>query len=134
LEQAEDPAQAEVTEREGHGLSWSLVANTASSGQRSRFWCPTAPQLDPTTSRHLGNFPQALTHLALVNAVLHVVTTEQVPPRGFEPACTDCQWSARVVGRRGRALAGELMKEDPNVSGQRCSDSTVTFPTRGGSN
>jgi gamma-glutamyl-gamma-aminobutyraldehyde dehydrogenase len=41
-EQAEDPAQAEVTECEGHGRSWSLVANTASSGQRSRFWCPTA--------------------------------------------------------------------------------------------
>ncbi len=40
-EQAEDPAQAEVTEGEGHGRSWSLVANTASSGQRSRFWCPT---------------------------------------------------------------------------------------------
>jgi hypothetical protein len=30
-----------VTEREGHGRSWSLVANTASSEQRSRFWCPT---------------------------------------------------------------------------------------------
>jgi hypothetical protein len=41
-EQAEVPAQAEVTECEGHGRSWSLVANTASSGQRSRFWCPTA--------------------------------------------------------------------------------------------
>jgi hypothetical protein len=40
-EQAKDPAQAEVTEGEGHGRSWSLVANTASSGQRSRFWCPT---------------------------------------------------------------------------------------------
>jgi hypothetical protein len=43
-EQAEDPAQAEVTEGEGHGRSWSLVANTASSGQRSRFWCPPAPK------------------------------------------------------------------------------------------
>jgi hypothetical protein len=31
-----------VTECDGHGRSWSLVANTASSGQRSRFWCPTA--------------------------------------------------------------------------------------------
>ena len=40
-EQAEDPAQAEVTEGEGHGRSWSLVANTASSGQRSVNWCPT---------------------------------------------------------------------------------------------
>src|ERR1039457_171826 len=41
-EQAEDAAQAEVTEGECHGRSWSLVASTASSGQRSRFWCPTA--------------------------------------------------------------------------------------------
>ncbi len=41
-EPAGDPAQAEVTEGEGHGRSWSLVANNASSGQRSRFWCPTA--------------------------------------------------------------------------------------------
>ena len=39
-EQAEDPTQAEVTEGECHGRSWSLAANTASSGQRSRFWLP----------------------------------------------------------------------------------------------
>ena len=44
--QAEDPAQAEVTEGECHGRSWSLVANTVSSGQRSRFWYPTAPLFD----------------------------------------------------------------------------------------
>jgi hypothetical protein len=31
-EQAEDPPHAEVTEGGGHGRSWSLVANTASSG------------------------------------------------------------------------------------------------------
>ena len=50
-EQAEDPAQAEVTEGEGHGRSWSLVANTASSGQRSRFWCPTPPCGDEAVPR-----------------------------------------------------------------------------------
>ncbi len=33
-------------------------------------------ELDPTTSRHLGNFPQALTHLALITAVLGVIKAE----------------------------------------------------------
>ena len=37
-----------------------------------------AEELDPATGRHLGNFPQALTHLALVNAVLHVIEAEGV--------------------------------------------------------
>ena len=33
-------------------------------------------ELDPATTRHLGNFPQALTHLSLINAVLHVIEAE----------------------------------------------------------
>jgi GH15 family glucan-1,4-alpha-glucosidase len=36
-----------------------------------------AEQIDPVTSRHLGNFPQAFTHLALINAVMHVVRAER---------------------------------------------------------
>jgi GH15 family glucan-1,4-alpha-glucosidase len=36
-----------------------------------------AEELDPMTGRHLGNFPQAFTHLALVNAVLHVIAAEE---------------------------------------------------------
>ncbi|MBO0731418.1 MAG: glycoside hydrolase family 15 protein [Acidimicrobiaceae bacterium] len=36
-----------------------------------------AEELDPRTGRHLGNFPQAFTHLALVNAVMHVIRAEQ---------------------------------------------------------
>jgi GH15 family glucan-1,4-alpha-glucosidase len=38
-----------------------------------------AEELDPDSGRHLGNFPQAFTHLALINAVLHVVRAEQNP-------------------------------------------------------
>ncbi|MDQ4131994.1 MAG: glycoside hydrolase family 15 protein [Actinomycetota bacterium] len=36
-----------------------------------------AEELDPRSGRHLGNFPQAFTHLALINAVIHVIRTEQ---------------------------------------------------------
>ena len=35
-----------------------------------------AEELDPHSGQHLGNFPQAFTHLALINAVLHVVRLE----------------------------------------------------------
>jgi GH15 family glucan-1,4-alpha-glucosidase len=35
-----------------------------------------AEEIDPRSGRHLGNFPQAFTHLALVNAVMHVIRAE----------------------------------------------------------
>jgi GH15 family glucan-1,4-alpha-glucosidase len=44
-----------------------------------------AEELDPLAGRQLGNFPQALTHLALINAVLHVIATE---------ADNDIDWNA----------------------------------------
>jgi GH15 family glucan-1,4-alpha-glucosidase len=37
-----------------------------------------AEELDPHSGRHLGNFPQAFTHLALINAVIHVIRSEQI--------------------------------------------------------
>ncbi len=37
-----------------------------------------AEEIDPRSGRHLGNFPQAFTHLALINAVLHVIAAERV--------------------------------------------------------
>jgi alpha,alpha-trehalase len=35
-----------------------------------------AEELEAHSSRHLGNFPQAFTHLALINAVMHVIADE----------------------------------------------------------
>jgi GH15 family glucan-1,4-alpha-glucosidase len=36
-----------------------------------------AEELEARTGRHLGNYPQAFTHLALINAVMHVISQEE---------------------------------------------------------
>jgi alpha,alpha-trehalase len=36
-----------------------------------------AEELEASSGRHLGNYPQAFTHLALINAVTHVIDTQQ---------------------------------------------------------
>ena len=35
-----------------------------------------AEEIDPHTGRHWGNFPQAFTHLAQINALMHVIRAD----------------------------------------------------------
>jgi GH15 family glucan-1,4-alpha-glucosidase len=50
-----------------------------------------AEEIDPYSGRHLGNFPQAFSHLALINAVIHLIREDErhsaaaVPPSGLDP-------------------------------------------------
>ncbi len=44
-----------------------------------------AEELDAPSGRHLGNFPQAFTHLALINAVMHVIRGDEGPEAGSFP-------------------------------------------------
>ena len=45
-----------------------------------------AEEIDTTTGQHLGNFPQAFTHLALIEAVSHLIAAEQSDSPSAEAA------------------------------------------------
>jgi GH15 family glucan-1,4-alpha-glucosidase len=40
-----------------------------------------AEEIDPRSGRHWGNFPQAFSHLALINAVVHVIRADEALSR-----------------------------------------------------
>jgi alpha,alpha-trehalase len=44
-----------------------------------------AEEIDTRSGRHLGNFPQAFTHLALINAVMHVIRADERIAAGMQP-------------------------------------------------
>ena len=72
-------ALCEIGELErGRDLCERLLAHQSSLGLY-------AEEIDPRTGRHLGNFPQAFTHLALINAVMHVIRAEEHKERILSP-------------------------------------------------
>jgi GH15 family glucan-1,4-alpha-glucosidase len=46
-----------------------------------------AEEIDPLSGRHLGNFPQAFTHLAMINAITHIIRAQDATDTNtFVPA------------------------------------------------
>jgi GH15 family glucan-1,4-alpha-glucosidase len=69
-------AFAEIGERErARALCERLLAHASPLGLY-------AENLDPYSGRHLGNFPNAFTHLAQINAVLHIIRLDQMEQTG----------------------------------------------------
>jgi GH15 family glucan-1,4-alpha-glucosidase len=65
-------AFAEIGEHDrARALCERLLAHASSLGLY-------AEHLDPYSGRHLGNFPNAFTHLAQINAVLHIIRIDQL--------------------------------------------------------
>jgi GH15 family glucan-1,4-alpha-glucosidase len=60
----------------------SLCTKLLAAGSRLRLY---AEEIDPHSGRHLGNFPQAFSHLALINAVMHLIGADESATRGAAP-------------------------------------------------
>jgi alpha,alpha-trehalase len=94
--------RVEVTDDGLHGqegtftiCSFWLVSALAEIGEldRARTLCEKllsyasplllyAEEMEPYSGRHLGNFPQAFSHLALINAVMHIIDADQILSEG----------------------------------------------------
>jgi alpha,alpha-trehalase len=78
-------------------------------------------ELEPATGRHLGNFPQAFTHLALINAVVHVIAAERTNggPTGLSPKVTARTRLGREADAADAAERGRRPSDGPPPDDQR---------------
>ncbi len=67
-------------------------------------------ELDPETGGHLGNFPQAFAHLALINAVMHVINAERSAMEVRRPRPRPDPGHQPVVGQ----ATGEAAEDTPD--------------------
>jgi GH15 family glucan-1,4-alpha-glucosidase len=82
-------ALCEVGEIErARGLCEKLLAYSSALGLY-------AEEIDTCTGRHLGNFPQAFTHLALINAVVHVIRAEEAHEEQLNDFARDPEEASR---------------------------------------
>jgi GH15 family glucan-1,4-alpha-glucosidase len=61
-----------------------------------------AEEIEASSGRHLGNFPQAFTHLALINAVMHVIENDE----------EEASRSQGGASERPRSGSGKLRRRD----------------------
>ncbi len=75
-------------------------------------------EIDPESGRHLGNYPQAFTHLALINAVIHVIEAERhaaemaMPLSPRMPDAADATDEEPMKGPAAAATGGEIAEND----------------------
>ena len=73
-----------------------------------------AEEIEPHSGRHLGNFPQAFAHLALINAVMHIIRADQSLTEGPE-ILTEAP--GRLAVQFGLELEPADAAPHPNASG-----------------
>ena len=92
-----------------------------------------AEEIDAHSGQHLGNFPQAFTHLALINAVLHVIALEERDNGVGAPADrrTPPERSPRTGASDRRGHASSHTFRRPRSDGCLCAEATDPARTGG---
>jgi alpha,alpha-trehalase len=71
-------------------------------------------EIEPQTGRHLGNFPQAFTHLALINAVTHVIRAEAAGERQIQPRTLSPRTPANGNGNGANTVVDAASTSPPS--------------------